>query len=90
MSFVPEAFKTAQLSKREIWALKALEAGTADPYSQTLALSAILNKLSRAYDCHFVPSDRDATAFLQGRGFVGQEIVKHLRIDPTALANHKE
>jgi hypothetical protein len=90
VSLVPEAFKTPGITKREILAIRSLEDGTADPYLQRLALSCILKKLCRTYDPHFVPGKPDETNFLQGRGFVGQEIVKLLRIDAAALKEMKD
>jgi hypothetical protein len=85
VSIAPEAFKVPALSNREMWAIRMLEEGTADPHNQRLALSAILSKLCRTYDIHFVPESERETAFLEGRGFVGQQITKVLRIDPNAL-----
>lgn len=89
MNLVPEAFKTPTLTKQEMYALRSLEEGNADPYSQRLALSAVL-KICRTYDCHFVPNSDRETAFLEGRGFVGQQILKVLRLDPNALRAMKE
>jgi len=86
----PEAFKVQALTNREAWAIRMLEEGTADPHNQRLALSAILTKLCRAYDCHFVPGAPDETAFLEGRGFVGQQITKVLRMDPNALNQYSK
>ena len=90
MSIAPESFKTVSLSKEEMYAIRALEAGEADPYRQRMALSAILKKLCRTYDCHFVPDSDRQTVFLEGRGFVGQQILKVLRLDPNALREMEE
>lgn len=85
MSMSEECFKAAQLSKKEAYAIQQLEEGTADAYSQQLALSAILKKICRVYDVHFIPGAPDATAFLEGRGFCGQQIIKYMRLDPRIL-----
>ena len=90
MSLIPEAFRSIPLSKQEIYAIRSLEEGTADPYLQRLALATILKKLSRVYDVHFVPGEPDVSNFLAGRGFVGQEIMKLLRLDAAALREMKE
>jgi len=90
MSFSPESFKTVSLSKREMYCIRMLEAGEADSEAQRIALSAILKKLCRAYDCHFIPTSDRETVFLEGRGFVGQQILKILRLDPNALNALKE
>lgn len=85
MNIAPEAFKTEPLSNREMYAIRALEEGTADSVTQRTALSAILKKLCRTYDCHFVPESERETSFLEGRASVGQQIMKVLRLDPLAL-----
>lgn len=90
MSIAPEAFKTVHLSKREMYAIRQLEAGEADSDTQRVALSAILKKICRTYDMHFVPECDRQTAFLEGRGFVGQTILKVMRLDPNELNAIKE
>jgi len=85
MSLGEECFKSSQLSKQEIYALQKLEEGTADAYQQNLALQAILKKICRVYDVHFIPGAADATAFLEGRAYCGQQILKHMRMDPQLI-----
>ena len=81
----PECFKVPALSNMEVYALRALESGEATPHEQRLALAAILKKLCRSYDQHFVPESDRETVFLEGRGFVGQQILKFLRLDANQL-----
>lgn len=81
----PLCLKTPSLSKQEIYALQALEAGEANQGMQRIALQAILKKICRVYDCHFIPGSDRETVFMEGRGFVGQQILKHLRLDPSIL-----
>jgi len=76
----PQQFKYQQLTKQEIVALKALHNGEASEYQQRLALVIITNKLSRAQDQLYIPGSFDATAFLSGRAFVGQAILKYINI----------
>jgi|VirMetMinimDraft_7_1064189.scaffolds.fasta_scaffold04826_10 hypothetical protein len=85
MSLGEECFKASQLSKQEIYAIQELEAGTASSYNQNLALQAILKKICRVYDTHFLPGHPDATAFLEGRGYCGQQILKYMRLDPQLI-----
>jgi len=85
MSLVPEVFKTVGLTKREMYAIRQLEYGKADADAQRVALAAILKKICRTYDCHFVPESDRQTAFLEGRAFVGQQITKVMRLDPNEL-----
>lgn len=90
MSLKEQAFQSGALNKQEIYAIRMLETGEANSAQQALALSVILKKLCRVYDVHFVPGEPDVSVFLAGRGFVGQEIMKLLRLDPTQLHNMKE
>lgn len=69
-------FQTPALDKHDIEAIKALDNGTATEYQQKLALAVIVKKLSRTHDLLFVPNSHDETAFLSGRGFVGDKIIK--------------
>lgn len=50
--------------------------GEATPDQQVLFLSVVLKKLSRAYDLTYIPGSFDESAFLAGRGFVGQQLIK--------------
>ena len=76
----PQCFTVAKLTKEEGLALKALRDGVADPYQQSLALHVITNKFSRPHDLLFVPGQADQTAFLNGRAFVGMQILKYLNV----------
>ena len=80
-----ECFKSSQLSKQEIYAIRELEDGTASAHNQHLALQAILKKICRVYDVHFIPGASDATAFLEGRAYCGQQILKYMRLDPQVI-----
>jgi len=82
---VPQAFKIPPLTVYEVQAIRALEVGEADPHQQRLVLDCILKKICRTYDVHFVPECDRSSVFLEGRGFVGQNILKFLRLEPAAL-----
>lgn len=82
---VPQAFKIPSLTPHEVMAIRALEAGEADPHQQRMALDCILKKICRTYDQHFVPGSDRETVFLEGRGFVGQNLLKFMRLEPAAL-----
>ena len=68
------------LNEKEVRAVKAMYAGEATPEQQRLALAVIVNKFSRAQDLLFVPDSHDQTAFLNGRGFVGMQILKMIKV----------
>jgi hypothetical protein len=70
--------QTEPLDKREHIALKACSEGTAEPHQQVLAIEIILKKFARSYEMAYIPGDTHASAFLAGRGFVGQRLTKYL------------
>ena len=81
----PQAFRIPSLTVYEVQAIRALEVGEADAFQQRLALDCILKKLCRVYDVHFVPDCDRSSVFLEGRGFVGQNLLKFMRLQPEAL-----
>jgi len=85
-----ECFKTPGLDKHEHAALKALHKGDASEHQQRLALHVIVNKLSRAHDVLFIPGSSDESAFLSGRAFVGQKILKYLNVPIGKLKQQEE
>ena len=72
------ALDVPQLTKQEHVAIKTLAKGEASPDQQLLALEVIVKKFSRAFDLGYVPGSFDQSAFLSGRGFVGQQITKYI------------
>lgn len=82
-------FQYKELDKHEIRAIKALHAGEATPHQQGLALAVIVNNLSRAQDLLYIPDSFDETAFMNGRAYVGQKILKIINV-PTAKLLKKD
>jgi hypothetical protein len=74
------AFMTPAVTPQEHMALKRLYKGEADAHQQRLALQLIVNKFSRAQETLFIPGSFAETAFLEGRGFVGQRVLKYLNL----------
>ena len=74
------ALAVIPLDKQEHVALKCLSKGTAEPHQQTLALEVIVKKFARAFELGYIPGSFDQSAFLAGRGFVGQQITKHITL----------
>lgn len=68
------------LDEKDVRAVKAMYAGEATPEQQRRVLAVIVNKFSRAQDMLFVPGEHDQTAFLNGRGFVGMQILKMINV----------
>ncbi len=76
---VPPKYELAHAS-----AFQAMQRGEASPDQQKLALDWLIQLGAATYEHHFYPSDRD-TAFALGRAFVGQQVVKLLRLNTSAL-----
>lgn len=86
---IPECFRCKELDKEEHEAIKALGKGEANPFQQKLALSVIVNKFGRSHDLLYIPGGFDESAFLNGRAYVGQQILKYLKI-PVGQLNIEE
>jgi len=80
MSGEPQAAKVEPLTKAEVHALRDLHKGVATERQQHVALYVIINKFSRAQDLLYIPNSFDQTAMLNGRAFVGQQILKYINI----------
>lgn len=77
----PEKYEPA-----DVRAIKNLAMGEADEIEQARAFKWIVENLCRTYDQTYFPeSDRDS-AFAEGKRFVGNALVKMLRLNPAALA----
>ncbi len=75
-----ECFRCADLTKQEHAALKAVHVGEANAHQQRLTLKVIISIFSRAHDILYIPDSFDQSAFMNGRAFVGQKILKYLNI----------
>lgn len=71
-------------------ALQALARGEATPDQQKRALDWIIQQGAATYQPTFVPGAPDASAFMEGRRFVGLQIVKLLTLNLEALRQAKE
>ena len=68
-------------------ALQALAKGKAAEHQQVLALDYIINVVAGNYDAHYHagPDGQRNTDFALGRAFVGQQIVKLLKLNLNVL-----
>ena len=71
----------------DVSAIQALHRGDATPDQQQRALKWIVERAAGAYEFNYYPTDRD-TSFALGRAFVGQQVVKLLKLSLAEL-NHK-
>ena len=71
----------AEYEVADVASIKALVAGTATEHQQKRALNWIIEHVCKTYDMSYFPaSDRD-TAFAEGKRFVGNQIVKMIKLD---------
>ena len=80
MANIPVEFRVGEIDDDEHRAIRALYQGVATEHQQRLVLQVIVNKISRAQDVLYVPGNTDGTAFLNGRAFVGQQLLKYLNL----------
>jgi hypothetical protein len=77
---IPVWLQCPALTETEHAALKAVYAGEATPGQQRLTLQVITNKFARSHDLLYIPGSFDGSAFMNGRAFVGQKILKYLNL----------
>lgn len=70
-------------------AVQALQRGEADAAQQKRALDWIIKHAAGTYNVSFQPGMPDATAFAEGRRFVGTEIIKLLLVNPRAFVKEQ-
>jgi hypothetical protein len=73
---LPTALPAADVA--DLAAVKALHAGTADEHQQRRALDWIMKRVAGIGEVSFHPGDPQATAFKDGRRFVGIVLVNVL------------
>jgi len=79
------AFKPPPYEAADATAIQQLEQGVAGPEMQKRALAWIVNQASGLYDQSYRPGDTHETAFAEGRRFVGNAVVKMLKLEPSKL-----
>lgn len=77
----PAPWKPVPYEKPDAASLQALERGEASAEQQKRALKWIIEQAAGTYDMHYWPTHERDTNFALGRAFVGQQIVKLLRIN---------
>lgn len=81
-----EAHSPAGYDESVVLAIRALVEGKASEGQQKAAIDWIIKDASRLYDMSYRPGDVTATAFAEGRRFVGSQIVKMLQPQTLAAA----
>lgn len=86
---IPNCFKVREVEKFETLAFKALSKGEATPEQQRVVIAVIVKGFARAHDTLFIPGAADETAFLNGRAFVGSQILKRIHVPVGQLHDEK-
>lgn len=82
---MPWELRGHELEAADIFALQAVSKGTANAGQQQRALEAILHKVCRHRRMSFYPGGLEgdrATIFAEGKRFVGDQIVRLLKMRP--------
>lgn len=74
-----------QYEVKHISAFQALERGEATDHQQKLALEWLILRASAVNDQSYWPDSDRATAFAEGRRFVGLQIMKLLSLNASAF-----
>ncbi len=89
MSKAAPPFFLAPWEPADAVAMQALQRGEANEQQQKRALDWIIRVAAGTYNSTFHPGQPDASAFAEGRRFVGLEVVKLLTINPKAFVKDK-
>lgn len=89
MSSTPVCFQ-APWDYPDAAALQALALGEASPEQQRRALDWIIKSAAGTYQTSFIPGAPDASAFSEGRRFVGLQLVKLLSLNLAVIRNAQQ
>lgn len=78
---LPDGLFITKWEDADVSAIQAVVAGNANPEQQKMAINFIVNKVCLTYDMPYRPDSSRDTDFLLGRMFVGQQIVKLMKIN---------
>lgn len=73
----------------DVSAMQALQSGTADAEQQRRAIDWIIMRAAATYEVAYRPESARDTDFMLGRQFVGQQIVKMLKLSVAALRRNE-
>lgn len=81
-----EPWKPVDWELSDASAIQALNRGEASPEQQQRALKFIIEMIAGTYDMAYRPASARDTDFALGRAFVGQQIVKLLKVSIGAMS----
>lgn len=85
MSSNTPVYFTCEWAPADASAMQALERGEATQEQQKRVLDWFINQAAGTYNVSFIPGAQDATAFMEGRRYAGLQVVKLLRVIPSAF-----
>ena len=77
------------IDKPELTAIKAVQRGNATEEQQRVAWVCITEKICETYGLSYRPSQRD-TDFAEGKRFVGLQLIKLSKLDPSLVGKTDE
>lgn len=80
-----EPWKPSDYELPDVVAIQALGHGEATPDQQKRVLSFVIERLAGTYDMAYRPASPRDTDFALGKAFVGQQLVKLLKINPSTF-----
>lgn len=82
----PAPWGEPEYSKADVIAIQRVAAGTGEESHQKRVIDILVNKIAETYNLSFRP-DKDggerATAFAEGKRFVGSQLVKLMKANPS-------
>lgn len=69
-----------EYDKTVVIAFQMLQKGEAAPHQQQLVLDYVINNIAHTYDMSYFPESQRDTDFAEGKRFVGNEIIKMLKL----------
>jgi len=90
MTAKPPPYFRADYEIADASALQALQRGDASADQQKRALDWIIRHAARAYDVTFQPESERASAFAEGRRFVGLQTIHLLQLSTRDLLQREE
>lgn len=82
---VDAPWKPAEYNLREVAAIQALFRGEAEPEQQIYILDWIIQEACRTYDQSYRPNSQRDTDFAEGKRFVGNTLVKMIKLNMAHL-----
>jgi hypothetical protein len=89
MAAKPPPYFFAPYEIADAASVQALVRGKASPEQQVRALTWIIHVACATYETSFQPGMADATAFMEGRRFAGEQIVKLTKLSLSTLMKVK-